>query len=81
MALNICWETETTVKDKKYYPQTNSGKELVTIDGELKIIDSSQRWFWTDEWQNGEKAVDTYIAQGEIEEFNSMEEFLSSLKE
>ena len=39
-----------------------------------------QAWFWTDEWQAGEKEVDCLIAKGEIHSFDTMDEFLETLE-
>lgn len=43
--------------------------------------DSSQDWFWTPEWQAGEIEVDTEIASGKFERFESGEAFLQALRE
>jgi hypothetical protein len=40
-----------------------------------------QSWFWTDEWQEKEREVDEHIRKGEIISFDTMEEFLASLRE
>jgi len=37
---------------------------------ELHPIPADQAWFWTPEWQEGEREVDEHIARGEIEVFN-----------
>ena len=39
----------------------------------------NQVWFWTKRLQQGESEVEEHIRQGEIETFDSMDEFLSSL--
>ena len=52
---------------------------LIVHKGEVIEIDSNQIWFWTQEWQEGEKKVDQYIKRGEVEKFDSMEGFLSTL--
>ncbi len=38
-----------------------------------------QHWFWTDEWQEKEWEVDEHIRKGEIQTFDTIEEFLESL--
>ena len=43
------------------------------------VIDSSQSWFWTDEWQAGEREASEDIAVGRTRPFESDEEFLASL--
>ena len=48
---------------------------------EANGFDSEQAWFWTDEWQAGEKEVDCLIAKGEIHSFDSMEKFLEGLED
>jgi hypothetical protein len=42
---------------------------------------TDQSWFWSEEWQSGEKEVEEYIEKGEVETFNSMEDFLRTLQE
>ena len=60
---------------------TDSGGTLAFIiqNGEFEAISSNQSWFWTEEWQSGEREVDEYIAAGNFETFDSMEEFLDTL--
>lgn len=46
------------------------------------IIPDDQAWFWTPEWQAGEREVDEAIARGEKGRvFYSSEEFLAALDE
>jgi hypothetical protein len=46
-----------------------------------KVIDASQAWFWTPEWQAGEREVDEAAARGEEGRvFASGEEFLEALE-
>src|ERR1700674_4777571 len=42
-----------------------------------KVIDASQAWFWTPEWQAGERQVDDQLAAGEGERFDSGGELLA----
>lgn len=55
----------------------------ITEDGILlrpqKVIDATQAWFWTPEWQAGEREADADIAAGRGETFESGEEFLEAL--
>jgi hypothetical protein len=39
-----------------------------------------QAWFWTEEWQAGEREASEQIARGEVTTYMSDEEFLASLK-
>lgn len=56
----------------------------LTDDGILlrpkKLIDASQAWFWTPEWQAKEREADADIAAGRRERFESDEEFLAALE-
>ena len=47
--------------------------------GEWVEISPDQRWFWTPEWQAGEREVDVQLEAGEYENFDSMEDFLAAL--
>jgi len=40
---------------------------------------ADQAWFWTPEWQEGEREVDEAIAAGRTTYFGSAEEFLAAL--
>jgi hypothetical protein len=40
---------------------------------------SDQSWFWTESWQQGERAVDADIAAGRVSRSENAEEFLRSL--
>jgi hypothetical protein len=41
--------------------------------------DPDQAWFWTDEWQAGEREVDAELAAGQVEEFDTIDDFLADL--
>jgi hypothetical protein len=41
---------------------------------------ASQAWFWTEEWQAGEREVDEAIARGEVRDFASAEELTAHLR-
>ena len=45
----------------------------------LKTIDPSQAWFWTPEWQEGERRASADIAAGRVRSFASDEEFFAAL--
>jgi antitoxin PrlF len=55
----------------------------ITADGILlrpkKLIDASQAWFWTPEWQQGERAASADIEAGRLTTHASSEAFLDSL--
>jgi len=46
----------------------------------LVAVDRSQAWFWTPEWQAGEREATEQVARGEGELFKTDEEFLDSLR-
>jgi hypothetical protein len=41
---------------------------------------ADQMWFWTPEWQEGEREVDEHIAAGRTTYFDSADEFLAALE-
>lgn len=45
-----------------------------------KVIDATQAWFWTAEWQAGEREADADEAAGRGETFESGEEFVKALR-
>lgn len=44
-----------------------------------QAIPDDQQWFWSEEWQAGEREVDEQIARGEYKEFDSVEALLADL--
>ena len=57
----------------------------VTPEGILmrpkKVIDATQAWFWTPDWQAGERAASADIAEGRVETFETDHDFLASIDE
>ena len=43
------------------------------------LIDKDQTWFWTKEWQEGEREADEDIKTGRIREFDNVEDFIKEL--
>jgi antitoxin PrlF len=56
----------------------------ITAEGILlrpqKVIDATQAWFWTTEWQAGEREADADLAAGRLETFDSGEAFITALR-
>ena len=56
----------------------------ITSEGILlrpqKVIDATQAWYWTPEWQAGEREADAELAAGLGETFGSGEELLDGLR-
>jgi len=42
-------------------------------------IDPEQAWFWSEEWQAGERKVDEDLRLGRYEDFDDMDDFIASL--
>ncbi len=42
-------------------------------------IPADQAWFWTEEWQQGEREVEEDIAAGRVKRFDSAEELFEDL--
>jgi len=45
----------------------------------VAIIDRSQAWFYTPEWQEGEKEVDSQIREGKIHSAEDLDELYKKL--
>ncbi len=56
----------------------------VTDEGILlrpqKVIDATQAWFWSPEWQQGEREAEADLAVGRIETVASGEEMVAALR-
>jgi hypothetical protein len=44
-----------------------------------KLVDKSQAYFWTEEWQKGEAEAEADIKAGRVKTFDSAEELLEDL--
>ena len=55
----------------------------ITAEGILlkpqKLIDATQAWFWTPQWQEGEREADADKAAGRVARFGSGEELVEAL--
>ena len=40
-------------------------------------VPASQAWYWHPAWQEGERAVDKYVAAGHVEAAENIDEFLT----
>lgn len=45
-----------------------------------KLVDSSQAYFWTEEWQKGERKADEDIKAGRVKRFKSVDEAVKYLE-
>lgn len=45
-----------------------------------KLVDASQAYFWTEEWQQGERKADEDIKAGRVNRFKSTKEAVKYLK-
>ncbi|MEW6718668.1 MAG: hypothetical protein AB1345_14350 [Chloroflexota bacterium] len=84
--------TELTISPPHVFPfrqtlelgmstETRGTIKMIIINGSIQAISTNQGWFWTAEWQAGESKVDEYIKLGEYEEFDTVEEFLRTLRD
>jgi antitoxin PrlF len=56
---------------------TESGEVILRP---LATVDRNQAWFWTPEWQAGEREASEQARRGEGERFETGTEFLDSLR-
>ncbi|NHM28049.1 AbrB/MazE/SpoVT family DNA-binding domain-containing protein [Desulfofundulus sp. TPOSR] len=45
----------------------------------MKLIPAEQAWFWTKEWQDGEKEAEKDIASGRVKSFGNVDDLLEDL--
>ncbi|QQK74180.1 AbrB/MazE/SpoVT family DNA-binding domain-containing protein [Salicibibacter cibarius] len=62
--------------------------DLVTIHEEQgrlvlergQVIPASQAWFWTEEWQEGEKEAEEDIKAGRVKKFDNVHDLIADLE-
>lgn len=56
----------------------------ITEDGILlrpqKVVDAAQAWFWSPEWQAGERSADSDRDAGRVEDFCSSDALMNALR-
>lgn len=45
----------------------------------MKLIPADQAWYWTKEWQEGEKEAEADISAGRIKSFDDVDDLLEDL--
>ncbi len=73
---------------RKRHHLDEPGAQVQVIEREDGVIElhptvpvpASQAWFWTEEWQVGEREVDEMLARGEFTDFESAEELMAHLR-
>jgi len=70
---------EAKLSEGDYLEVTVSGGNVVMQP--KKLINADQAWFWSEEWQRGEREASRDIAEGRTRQFGSAEEFLQALDE
>lgn len=56
--------------------------KLQTIEQRLEVMEAeaeAQAWYWSPEWQAAEQEADEELAEGEYDEFETVEAFVDSL--
>lgn len=53
-------------------------------DGVLELrpaiaVPASEAWFWSERWQQGERAVDAHVAAGEVTQHETLDDFMAHL--
>jgi antitoxin PrlF len=71
------------VREAAHLEEGDPIEVVITADGILlrpkKLIDAAQAWFWSPEWQRGERAASADIEAGRLTTHTSSEAFLDSL--
>ncbi len=68
--------------DLSYFTQKIIDEIYSVVDAKAETKSGSdQTWFWSDEWQSAEQQVDEYIQNGNVEQFDTIEDFLRTLRE
>ena len=63
-------------------PETAVEGAAVLLQGIIKgPIDPDQAWFWTPEWQAGERKADADVTAGRRDRYDSDKAFLAALDE
>lgn len=62
--------------DEILFEETAPG--VYTLRG-MRLVPADQAWFWTPEWQDGERRASEDIAAGRYETYDNMDDFFAAL--
>ena len=74
-----------TVRAKYRLDDPGAQVELTELeDGVIELrpalaIPATEKWFWEESWQSGEREVDSHVADGKISMTDGVDDFLQSL--
>jgi len=54
-------------------------KEEIKVACKVGIIDPDQAWWWTEEWQKGEREAERDTKEGKVKKFSNVEELIKDL--
>jgi len=80
-------EQEVLVKAKEKIEQIQKDilnsqgltEEEIKIACKVGLIDKDQAWWWTEEWQKGERQAEKDIKEGRVKKFFSVEDLIKDL--
>lgn len=49
------------------------------INGKILEVDPNQLWFWTSEWQAGERQAESELLAGEYDDFDNLDDFFEDM--
>jgi AbrB family looped-hinge helix DNA binding protein len=65
------------IEEGDYVEVSVEGDRLVLTA--VKVIDKSQAYYWTEEWQKAEREADEDIKAGRVKDFDSVEDLIADL--
>jgi len=54
-------------------------KEEIKVACKVGLIGPDQAWWWTEEWQKGEREAERDIKEGKVKEFSNVEDLIKDL--
>jgi antitoxin MazE len=67
------------IKQGDYLEATLQGEKIILTP--IKAVDRSEAWFWSKEWQEGERRADEDLKAGRYTVHDTMEDLVKSLRE
>ena len=82
------WQVKCVTIPVELIPEFEEwGRQTASLFGKLRQkaglkpsnVPQDQAWFWSEAWQAGEREVDKQLANGEYDDFDTVEELLADL--